>query len=149
MPEGVTRFTVSLSAPLVEGLDGVVRERGLPSRSHAIAEMVRRFLLEHAEGAGKGVLAGVITIVYQNDRDRLRGRLRDLQFRYSKEVISSQHVFLEEGKSLEALLVQGPAKRLHALANEMRGLKGVHTVDLAITAALLPPLHGREGGGGA
>jgi CopG family nickel-responsive transcriptional regulator len=149
MAQGVTRLSVSIPSPLVERLDAVVGEQALPSRSHAVAEMVRRYLLEHAEGVEKGILAGVITVVYANDRNRLRGRLRDLQFRYLKEVISSQHVFLEGAKSLEALLVQGPAKRLHALADEMRRLKGVHSVDLAITAALLPPLHARKTGGTA
>ena len=147
MAQGVTRFSVSIPSPLVERLDALIGEQALPSRSHAVAEMVRRYLVGHAEGAGKGVLAGVITVVYSNDRNRLRGRLRDLQFRYLKEVISSQHVFLEGAKSLEALLVQGPAKRLRELAGEMRRLKGVHSVDLAITAALLPPLHTRKGRG--
>ncbi len=155
MTQGVTRFSVSVAAPLVEQLDAVVEERKLPSRSSAIEEMIRRYLLEHAEGVTGGLMAGVITVVYANDRNRLRAKLRDLQFRYLKEVISAQHVFLEGAQSLEALLVQGPAKRLHSLADEMRRCKGVYSVDLAITAALLPPLHERgearrqQGRGGA
>jgi CopG family transcriptional regulator, nickel-responsive regulator len=144
MPESVTRFSVSLPGPLLEQLDAVVMERGLPSRSHAIAEMIRDFVLEHAEDAGERVMAGVITVVYANDRNQLRGRLQDIEHRYLREVISSQHVFLEADQSLEALLVQGRARTLHSLANELAACRGVHTVKLAITAALLPPLHGNE-----
>ena len=43
----------------------------------------------------------------------------------------------------EALLVQGPAETLRALTDEITACKGVKTVKLAITAALLPPLHGK------
>ena len=146
MPESVTRFSVSLPAPLLDELDVVVEERGLPSRSHAIAEMIRDYVLEHVEDRGERVMAGVITVVYANDRNHLRGRLQDIEHRYLREVISAQHVFLEADQSLEALLVQGPAKTLHALADELAGCKGVQTVKLAITAALLPPLHGNEDG---
>jgi CopG family nickel-responsive transcriptional regulator len=56
-------------------------------------------------------------------------------------VISSQHVFLERERSLEALLVQGPGTRPQALKDELTALKGMEAVTLAITAALLPPLH--------
>jgi CopG family nickel-responsive transcriptional regulator len=145
MPESVTRFSVSLHATLLDELD-LVRARGLPSRSHAISEMIRDFVLEHASELGDRMMAGVITVVYANDRNHLRGRLQDVEHRYLREVISAQHVFLEADQSLEALLVQGPAKTLHALADELAGCKGVHTVKLAITAALLPPLHGNEQG---
>ncbi len=146
MAEGVTRFSVSLPAPLLHRLDAVVGERGLPSRSHAVAEMIRHYVLDHTEDVGERLMAGVITMVYSNDRSHLRGRLQDIQHRYLKEVISSQHVFLEADQSLEALLVQGPGERLHALADEMAACKGVHMVKLAITAALLPPIHASENG---
>lgn len=144
MPESVTRFSVSLPAPLLDQLDEVVAERGLPSRSHAIAEMIRDYVLEHTEDAGERLMAGVITVVYEYGRANLRERLREIQHRYLKEVISSQHVFLEGEQSLEALLVQGPAKTLHELADEISGCKGVKAVKLAITAALIPPLHAPE-----
>ncbi len=141
MTEKTTRFSVSLPGPLLGQLDAVVRKRGLPSRSHAVAEMIRDYLLEHSSELGSRVVAGVITVVYSNDRNRLRGELQDVQHRYMKEVISSQHVFLEEEQSLEALLVQGPGITLQGLTDDLAACKGVHTVTLAITAAVLPPLH--------
>lgn len=141
MTDSTARFSVSLPASLLRELDAVVRERRLPNRSHAVAEMIRSYVISHTAVIGEGLMAGVITIVYANDRSRLRGHLQDIQHRYMKEVISSQHVFLEGDQSLEALLVQGPADRLRLLADEIAGCRGVHTVRLAITAALLPPIH--------
>jgi CopG family nickel-responsive transcriptional regulator len=149
MPESLARFTVSMPATLVEQLDAPLEARGMPTRSHAVAEMIRRYLLDHTEELGERVMAGVITVVYANDRGDVRGRVRDIQHRFMKEVISSQHVFLERQRSLEALLVQAPGTSLQALADELSAVKGMETVKLAITAALLPPLHeGSEEGPG-
>lgn len=145
MPGLVTRFSVSLPEELLDRLDAVVNVRGLPSRSHAIAEMIQQYLLDHQEAQGDQLVAGVITVVYTNERQQLRGKLHDIQRRYLKEVISSQHVFLEDDQSLEALLVQGPGETLQALVDELTACKGVSTVKLAITAALLPPIHGTNG----
>lgn len=141
MTDSTARFSVSLPAALLRELDSVVQERRLPNRSHAVAEMIRSYVLNHMEVMGDRLMAGVITVVYSNDRSRVHGRLQHIERRYLKEVISSQHVFLEGEQSLEALLVQGPADRLHALVDEIAACKGVHTVKLAITAALLPPIH--------
>jgi len=140
--DSLTRMSVSLPAPLLRQLDEVVEQRGGRNRSHAVAEMIRHYVLDHGDRRGDQVVAGMITAFYANDRGWLRGRLQDIQHRYLKEVISSHHTFLEGDQSLEALLVQGPADRLHALADEMAACRGVHTVKRAITAALLPPLHG-------
>ena len=145
MAQSKTRISISLTPSLLDQLDTVVAGRGAPSRSHAVVEMIREYLIEHSERLGDRVMAGVITVVYANDRDRLRGRLQDIQHRYLKEVISSQHVFLEDEQSLEALLVQGPGVTLQSLADELAACKGVRSVKLAITAALLPPLHSGDG----
>jgi CopG family nickel-responsive transcriptional regulator len=134
-------MSVSLPSPLLRQLDEVVEKRGGGNRSQAVAEMIRHYVLDHGDRGGHQVMAGMITAFYANDRGWLRGRLQDIQHRYLKEVISSHHTFLEGDQSLEALLVQGPAERLRALADEMAACKGVHTVKLAITASLLPPLH--------
>src|SRR5450432_1564097 len=107
-----TRFSVSLPADLLRQLDQMVALRKLPSRSRAIAEMIRLGLVEREGKAGNGVLAGTITLVYSNRRGVLRNQLAKIQCRYLKEIISSQHVFLEDQHSLEVLLVQGPRQRL-------------------------------------
>jgi CopG family nickel-responsive transcriptional regulator len=137
----VTRFSISLPSDLLKRLDRMVDQRELPSRSHAIAEMIRQDLVEHEKKQDQRVMAGTITLVYSNERGALRNQLAQIQFRYLKEVISSQHVFLEDEQSLEVLLVQGPTERLQQLSDELRGCKGVKQARLVLTAAVLPPLH--------
>ena len=89
-------------------------------------------------------MAGTVTLVYGSRRASLRNRLATIKRRYLKEVISSQHVFLEAEHDLEVLLVQGPGERLNQLADELRSAKGVEQVCVAITKTVIPPLHEPE-----
>jgi CopG family nickel-responsive transcriptional regulator len=146
---GLARLSMSLPGDLFRQLDMMVEERGLPSRSQLIAELIRHALAAHeAYTRPDEMLAGTITIVYRGDRGRVRHLLAQTQAKYLKEVISSQHVFLENDQSLEVLLVQGPAVRLNELCDDLRRIRGVQQLELITTTALLPPLHEQEAAGG-
>jgi len=145
-PTSLARLSMSLPAELFRQLDVMVEERGLPSRSQLIAELIRHALAEHeAFTRPEAMLAGTITLVYRGDRGRVRQQLAQTQSDYLKEVISSQHVFLEDDQSLEVLLVQGPVIRLKGLCDALRSVRGVHQLQLVTTTALLPPLHEQDG----
>jgi CopG family nickel-responsive transcriptional regulator len=138
----ISRFSISLPGELLERLDELVSRRKLPSRSQVLAELIREALVEHElAGDPARVVAGTLTLVYDGGRGSLRNRLAAIQRRYLKEVISSQHVFLEREHSLEVLLVQGPGQRLERLADELRSVKGVKQVRSVLTETLVPPLH--------
>lgn len=136
----LARLSVSLPAELLAQLDAMVARRGLPSRSQMIAELIRHELAEQESEEG-GVVAGTITLIYRTESGRVRHALAQTQGAYLLEVISSQHVFLEEDQSLEVLLVQGPALRLRQLCDDLRKIRGVQQIKLVTTTALLPPLH--------
>jgi CopG family transcriptional regulator, nickel-responsive regulator len=137
----LARLSVSLPEELLNRLDTMVQERGLPSRSQMIAELIRHALAEHGEQRTNSVLAGTVTLIYRADNGRVRQALAQTQSTYIKEIISSQHVVLEEDQSLEVLLVQGPAWRLKELCDDLRKVRGVQQIKLVTTTALLPPLH--------
>jgi len=137
----LARLSVSLPGELLAELDAMVSERQLPSRSQMIAELIRHALAEHSEGSADAVLAGTVTLIYRAESGRVRQALAQTQSAYIKEVISSQHVLLEDDQCLEVLLVQGPALRLRALCDELRRVRGVQQIKLVTTTALLPPLH--------
>jgi CopG family nickel-responsive transcriptional regulator len=137
----LARLSVSLPSELLTELDAMVAERGLPSRSQMIAELIRHALAEHGEGRDNVVLAGTLTLIYRAENGRVRQALAQAQSTYIKEVISSQHVLLEEDQSLEVLLVQGPSQRLKHLCDDLRKVRGVQQIKLVTTTALLPPLH--------
>lgn len=143
---GVVRFSVSLPGELAERLDAMVDDRGLPSRSLAVAEMIRQQLARHWLARGDATLAGTITVVYRGSDTNARAQLLQVQRRYLPETITSQHAFLEDDHCLEVLLVQGPGDRLRALCDELLACRGVEQAELTATGALLPPLRGEADG---
>src|SRR5690349_20390282 len=88
--KGVSRFSVSLEHGLLERLDQMAARRRMPSRSAAIAEMIHHQLVNHYEHEGNRVMAGTLTLVFENKRQRVQGRLSDIKRRYFKEVIATQ-----------------------------------------------------------
>jgi CopG family nickel-responsive transcriptional regulator len=140
----LARLSISLPGALLTQLDAMVDKRTLPNRSQLIAELIRHELADHREAHGAAPLAGTITLIYRADGGRVREALARAQSGYVKEVISSQHVFLEGDQSLEVLLVQGPAQRLLRLCDRVRRVRGVLQTKLVTTTALLPPLHARS-----
>ncbi|WP_395397025.1 CopG family ribbon-helix-helix protein [Novosphingobium sp. BL-8A] len=141
----LARLSMSLPADLFRQLDTMVVERGLPSRSQLIAELIRHALAEHESLTRPDeMLAGTITLVYRSERGRVRHQLSQTQAQYLKEVISSQHVVLEDDQSLEVLLVQGPAVRLKELCDAIRRVRGVQQLGLVTTTSLLPPLYEQD-----
>src|ERR1700754_2494662 len=78
-PHTLARLSVSLPAELLGQLDVMVTERGLPSRSQMIAELIRHELAEHGEGVAGVVLAGTITLIYRAERGGVRHALAQTQ----------------------------------------------------------------------
>jgi CopG family nickel-responsive transcriptional regulator len=136
----LARFSVSLPADLLDELDDMVTRRKLPNRSHAIAEMAREQLLEHAQELGTKTMAGTISLVYDYRKRNLQRKLADIQHQNYLMVVTSMHVHLEHHHYLEVLLVQGQARSLRALADTLGACKGVKHARLALTATAMPPL---------
>ncbi len=136
----VARFSVSLPANLLDELDAMVASRKFPSRSHAIAEMARERLIEHAQEDGQKSMAGTITLVYDYRKRNLQRRLSEIQHENYLLVVASMHVHLENQHYLEVLLVQGPPLELRRLADTLAGCKGVKHARLQLTASAIPQL---------
>lgn len=140
-PRQLARLSLSVPADLLNQLDAMIADRGLPNRSQTVCELIRHALADHTQTKDGAVIAGTITLIYRAESGRVRHALAQTQLAYLKEVISSQHVFLEDDQSLEVLLVQGPNERLQKLCDELRKIRGVQQIKLVVTTALLPPLH--------
>ena len=136
----LARFSVSLPADLLDELDDMVVRRKLPNRSHAIAEMAREQLTEHAREVGTKSMAGTISLVYDYRKRNLQRQLADIQHENYLMVVTSTHVHLEHNHYLEVLLVQGPARELRRLADTLAACKGVKQAKLSLTATAMPPL---------
>lgn len=138
--EHVERISLSLPSGLLGRFEQLVVERGFESRSQAVAEMMTRELDRHAVNKSQGVMTGTITLVYDHARGELKRKLSDIQYEFLNEVIGSLHILLENQHTLEVVLVQGKAKRLRQIANELITCKGVLSGTLTLTSSLMPPI---------
>lgn len=123
----------------------MVEAGGFVNRSQAIAQMVRNNLLDHHQQKPHQVMAGTITLVYDEAKPQLRPKLLQIQRHHIDSVISSLNVLLEDQHSLEVLLVQGPVAKLHQVVKEILACKGVESCKLALTTTVMPPIHKKEG----
>jgi CopG family nickel-responsive transcriptional regulator len=137
----VSRISISLPEELLSELDSMVGDRGFASRSQAINDMLHKSLLEHRRQLGDDVMVGIITLYYKNTVPGLQKQLADLQARHIDEVISSLHIHLAHNQTMEVILVQGPARKLQDIANEMTTRRGVISGTMQLIAALIPPIH--------
>jgi CopG family nickel-responsive transcriptional regulator len=136
----VSRVSVSLPPRLLGQLDQMVESRGYDSRSQAISEMVHYQLAEHRRKVGNDVMVGTLTLLYDRSTRGLQKSLADIQYRHINEVISSLHVHLSHDQLMEVILVQGRARQLQHIANQMSVLRGVITSRLELLAAIIPPI---------
>ena len=137
----VSRISMSLPYALLKELDRMVGERGFISRSQAINDMLHQFLIEYKRERGNDIMVGTVTLVYDNSVPGLQKQLADLQARHIDEVISSLHVHLVRNQTMEVILVQGPAKALQAIADELISRRGVISGKMHLVAALIPQVH--------
>jgi CopG family transcriptional regulator, nickel-responsive regulator len=137
----VTRISMSMSADLLTELDHMVADRGFSSRSQVISEILYQALIDYRSEIGRDIVAGVITVFYDHATPGLQKKLADLQHKHIDEIISSLHVPLAHNQTMEVMLVQGPASKLHAIANEMTSRRGVISGKVNLMAALIPQVH--------
>lgn len=141
---GVQRISVSLPDQVFQELDELVALRGFDNRSKVLAEMITQAAAEHRQEHGDEVMAGIITLVYDESRGQLLQKLAALQRQNVSEVISSLHVQLENNHRLEVILVQGPARKLRQIADALSGCHGVLTSRLTLSSRIMPPLFSQK-----
>jgi CopG family transcriptional regulator, nickel-responsive regulator len=127
---GLTRFSVSVEGDLLERFDRLAVRGKYPTRSKAVADLMRESLVGHEWKSGKEVAAAIV-MVYDHHRRNLSGRLTDTQHDYHDMIISSQHVHLDHHNCLEVVIVKGLPGRVEELARKLKATKGVKFSSLA------------------
>ncbi len=98
---------------------------GYKKRSQAVADAVRRFVLEykllHQIKAGK--CAGTITFTYKHHVRGLSETLTEIQHEFSEIINASLHIHLDEETCLETLAVKGEIGRIRVLIKKLETLK--------------------------
>lgn len=130
---GTERVGISLSGTLLGAFDRVIARKGYPSRSEAIRDIIRDYLVEQEWIAGKGEVVGTVTIVYDHHSRELGKRLTDLQHHHHGAIISSTHVHLDEDNCLEVVIVKARPTEVRRIADELIGTRGVKHGKLVAT----------------
>jgi len=138
------RLSLSIPADVADGLEALVAERGYPNRSAAVADVVRNVLVEERRRLPDAVMAGTVTLFYDENCGTLQSDIARVQRKYLTEVVSNLSVMLEADKRMEVLIVQGPVQILDKLVYDLTALRGVESGRLQLASALLPPLHERS-----
>ncbi len=139
--EPVSRITISLPPEVSRGLDRLVEARGFENRSQAVTSIINESLLEHQKETEEGIMAGTITLFYNQGRKNILGELATLKRRFLDEVIGSLQVQLENNHVMDVILVQGPVEILQKITDQLVSCKGVKVGKLTLTSSIIPPLH--------
>ncbi len=123
MPE-LLRFGVSLDSHLLKKFDNHVKNNKYPTRSKAIADLIRKVFVEQEWEDGKNV-AGAIIIVYDHHKRDLVNKLINTQHDFQDIIIASQHVHLDHNNCLEVVVVKGKTSKIRELASILKSAKGV------------------------
>lgn len=126
----LTRFSVSLDGDLLDNFDSWVEQEGYPTRSKAVADLIREALVRDEWAQGHEV-AGAIMMVFDHHRRDLVNRLVDIQHDYHGLIVSSQHIHLDHDNCLELVVVKGAPVRIRELHRKLKGVKGVKFAELA------------------
>ncbi|MGF1656269.1 MAG: CopG family ribbon-helix-helix protein [Verrucomicrobiales bacterium] len=137
----VERVTVSLPAEVCSDLDALIAGRGFENRSQAVANIITESATDQRLEQGDSVMAGTVTLFYNQKKNDLLTRLAELKREWLDEVIGSLQVQLENDHVMEVIVVQGPGSLLQALTNELLACKGVRAGKLALSSMIMPPVH--------
>lgn len=127
------RFGVSIPEELVAAFDKQTRAKGYRTRSEAIRDVMRAYLVQGEWERHAGEVIGTITVVYNHHTRDLSHVLTDLQHRSHGTVVCTTHVHLDEHNCLEVIVVKGRSDEVKELANHLISTKGVKHGKLVCT----------------
>jgi len=130
---GVSRFGVSIPRELVRAFDTRIRRKGYRTRSEAIRDIMRDYLVSGEWERGRGQVVGTVTIVYDHATRELSRALTDLQHRFHGAIACTTHVHLDEHNCLEVIVVKGRADQVRAIADRLISTRGVKHGKLVCT----------------
>jgi len=128
----LVRFGVSLDAGLLAEFDRLIGAKRYTNRSEAIRDLIRQELVQK-EWAEGGEVAGTITLVYDHHQRELARRLMNIQHDHGQNIVSTQHVHFDHHNCLEVITVKGDPRKVQALAETIRAVRGVKHVALGMS----------------
>ena len=127
--EEITRSGVSLPKNLLEEFDSIIGRRGYSSRSEAIRDAIRSYIIEYKWlEREEGEAVGVLNVVYDHEVKGVSDTLIDLQHEFSDIILASLHLHLKKDLCLEMIILRGDMKRIKEISDKVSAVKGVRFV---------------------
>jgi len=136
--DGAVRFTVSLPSSLMRTFDQLRSGRRYSNRSEFVRDLLRGELVKQEWQEQAGETVGVLVLVYDHDTRALADKLTDIQHHSRGLITSALHVHLSDHMCLEVIPLQGPAREIQTVANQLLSVKGVRY------GQLVPATTGKE-----
>jgi CopG family transcriptional regulator, nickel-responsive regulator len=126
----VTRLGITFPPELLEDFDKITAKMGYESRSKAIQDVVRLFVLERKwiQADDNTEQTGMIVMVYDHDTRNLESELTETQHHHSLAISSAMHIHISERDCLEAIAVKGTVSEIRKLSDELATKRGVKTL---------------------
>lgn len=136
-PSGkLVRFGVSLPCELIEAFDRTTRGQGYKTRSEAIGDLMRDYLVNDEWARGGGPVIGTVTIVYNHEKSGLTETLNALQHSYFEAIVCTTHVHIDDHNCLEVIVVRGTADEIKDISDRLISTSGVKHGKLVCTSAV-------------
>ena len=128
----ITRFAVTIEENLLQDFDESLKEQGYSSRSQAVQDLIRNYLVEQKWDERENAM-GTITLVFDHHKRNLSKKLTEIQHDFHDQIISNMHIHLDSKNCLEVLAVKGKGEEIRDLANKLISTKGVLHGKLTLT----------------
>jgi CopG family transcriptional regulator, nickel-responsive regulator len=137
MEDELMRIGVSIPSRLLYAFDQVINQRGYSSRSEAIRDAIRGYLLDYESFVQiEGEQIGLIALVYNHEQRGLISLLTDIQHENASIITSTIHIHLDTTNCLEIDVVRGSSTEITGFAEKMMVQSGVFQVRMFVIPAL-------------
>ena len=146
MKSARTRFGVSIDTELATRFDAEISAKGYRTRSKALEDLIRNWLIKQEITLHNNKGVGVITLIYDHHTTATSGALLHIQHHHTGRVVTTTHIHLNEYLCMEVIIVRGYIAEIKHLAEELAPVRGVKQVKLTLTSAdaLSSPQAGHE-----
>lgn len=127
------RISISLPTKLLGEFDEIITDRGYASRSEAIRDSIRDYIIKHKWiHSLEGERAGTISVIYDHHASDVMEKLTTIQHDYLDLIVATLHMHLDHDHCMEIILVKGDASVIKELTDKLTSQKGVKQVKLAV-----------------
>ncbi len=123
--EKVERIGVSLEKNLLKGFDKVIKQKGYPSRSEALRDLIRQYISAEKLANPDTNAVAAVCMVYDHHATQLMQKLTSLQHSHLLETICSTHIHLDAHDCMEIIILRGKVADINEMADKLISIKGV------------------------